>query len=33
LDRNFCPHCGARGVHQQPGKLPGDDLRHDRQPG
>ena len=28
LDRNFCPKLRCRGVHQQPGELPGNDLRH-----
>ena len=27
------PKLRFEGVHQQPGKLPGNDLRHDRQPG
>ena len=27
------PKLRCQGLHQQPGKLPGNDLRHDRQPG
>ena len=27
------PQLRRQGVHQQPGELPGNDLRHDRQPG
>ena len=33
LDRNFCPQLRRQGVHHQPGELPGNDLRHARQPG
>lgn len=33
LDRNFCPECGRQRVLQQPGGLPGNDLRHARQLG